>query len=119
MLQSGDEPGAFDRYGIRVPMIVASPFAKSHYVSHGVYDHTSILKFIETRFGLGALTRRDANANDMLDYFDFTQSNPPLADAAGVLQRLPTPAFDPLRAAQCVVTQLQSTVSSPPGIPGF
>ena len=43
MLQPGDTPGAFDRYGIRVPAMVISPYAKQHFVSHTVYDHTSIL----------------------------------------------------------------------------
>ena len=32
------------RYGVRVPLIVVSPYAKAHYVSHDVYDHTSILR---------------------------------------------------------------------------
>ena len=48
MLKPGDTPGAFDRYGIRVPAMVISPYAKKHFVSHTVYDHTSILRFIET-----------------------------------------------------------------------
>jgi phospholipase C len=84
MLQPGDTPAAFDRYGIRVPALVVSPYAKTHHVSHTVYDHTSILKFIETRFGLPALTRRDAAADPMLDMFDFTHvshPNPVLPDA--------------------------------------
>ena len=72
MLQAGDTPGAFDRLGIRVPAMVISPYAKSHFVSHTVYDHTSILKFIETRFALPTLTNRDAAANDMEGMFDFT-----------------------------------------------
>src|SRR5262249_48362525 len=54
-LQAGDEPGAFDRYGIRVPMVAVSPFSKKGFVSHVTYDHTSILRFIETRFDLPAL----------------------------------------------------------------
>jgi phospholipase C len=74
-LQPGDEPGAFDNYGIRVPFVAISPFSKRAYVSHNVFDHTSILRFIETRFDLPALTNRDANANPMLDLFDF--ANPP------------------------------------------
>ena len=44
MLKPGDTPGAFDRYGIRVPALVISPYAKTHFVSHTVYDHTSILR---------------------------------------------------------------------------
>jgi phospholipase C len=68
---------AFDRYGIRVPFAAVSPFAKKHFVSHVVYDHTSILRFIETRFGLPALGARDAGADPMLDLFDF--KSPPFA----------------------------------------
>jgi phospholipase C len=49
-----------------------SPSAKAHFVSHAVHSHTSILRFIEMRFGLPALSARDANADAMLDLFDFT-----------------------------------------------
>ena len=52
--------------------MVISPYAKQHVVSHTVYDHTSILRFIENRFALPTLTHRDAAANDMEDMFDFT-----------------------------------------------
>jgi len=77
MRQPGDAPGEFNRYGIRVPAMVISPYARKHYVSHSTYDHTSILRFIEKRFGLPALTRRDRMANPMLGMFDFTKvSNP-------------------------------------------
>ena len=93
LLEPGDEPGAFDRYGIRVPVIVASPFAKSHYVSHNVYDHTSILKFIETRFGLPTLTNRDANADQMFDFFDFC-----------------TPAFVTAPAIDIVLPDIEKTL---------
>lgn len=71
MLGAGDQPGAFDRLGVRVPTIVISPYAKAHYVSHDVFDHTSILRFIEARFILPSLTNRDANANPYFDLFDF------------------------------------------------
>lgn len=65
----------FDRLGFRVPFVVISPYAKKHYVSHEVYDHTSVLKFIESRYNLPALSRRDANANDLSDFFDFEQTD--------------------------------------------
>src|SRR5205807_4667357 len=71
MLEAGDEPGAFDRYGIRVPVVVVSPYARRRFVSHEAHDHTSILRFIATRFDLRALTARDANADPMLEFFDF------------------------------------------------
>ncbi len=60
-----------DHTGFRVPFIVVSPYARPHYVSHTVYDHASITRFIETRFGLPAMTARDANAAVPLDMFDF------------------------------------------------
>lgn len=61
--------------GYRVPLIVISPYAKKNYVSHTVADETAILKFIETRFGLASLTKRDAAQMNMTEFFDFT--NPP------------------------------------------
>ncbi len=64
-------PGAFDRLGVRVPFVVVSPYAKKGFVSHKTYDHTSITRFIETKFKLPALTNRDANADPLLDFFDF------------------------------------------------
>jgi phospholipase C len=67
--------GTFDRYGFRVPAVVVSPFAKSHFVSHVVHDHASVLHFIETRFNLPPLTNRTALADPMLEFFDF--ANPP------------------------------------------
>lgn len=65
----------FNQLGFRVPFIAISPFAKEHYVSHTITDHTSMLAFIEQRFLNGKhLTLRDANANPGLDMFDFTNS---------------------------------------------
>ncbi len=94
-LTANSEPGTFDRYGIRVPMVVVSPFSKPHYVSHKTHDHTSILRFIETRFDLPALTARDANSDPPLEFFDFENPaflTPPV---------LPDAEIDPVRAAEC------------------
>ncbi len=94
-LKPGDAPGAFDRYGIRVPVVVVSPYAKPHYVSHITDDHTSILRFIELRFGLPALTNRDVNADPMYDMFDF--STPHFASPPS----LPAATIDPAGLAAC------------------
>jgi phospholipase C len=67
----GGTYGGFDEYGVRVPFVVLSPYAKPHFVSHEVFDHTSVLRFIEARYGLPALTKRDANALAPWDVFDF------------------------------------------------
>jgi phospholipase C len=66
-----DIPGGYDRYGIRVPAVIVSPYARRHYVSHRLHDHTSVLKFLETKWNLGAMTFRDANADDLLDSLDL------------------------------------------------
>ncbi len=70
-LTPDDVPGAFDRYGFRVPMIVVSPWARAHYVSRTLEDHTSITAFVERKWNLPAMTLRDANASPMTNYFDF------------------------------------------------
>ena len=61
--------------GYRIPLVVISPYAKKNYVSHTVADFTAMLKFIETRWNLPPLTKRDAAQMDMTEFFDF--SNPP------------------------------------------
>ena len=48
-----------------------SPYAKRGYISHVVTDHTSILRFVEARFGLPSMTKRDANATPPYDLLDF------------------------------------------------
>jgi phospholipase C len=82
-------PPTIDQYGLgpRVPMIIISPYAKPGYISHTLYSFDSVMKFIEERFNLLPLTDRDANANDMLDSFNFNQ--PPLAPL--VLKTRPCP----------------------------
>jgi hypothetical protein len=77
----------FFELGIRVPLAVISPWARAHYVSDVVEDHTAITRFIETVFDLPALTARDANSPALLDLFDFgcspTLLHPPEAPLAG------------------------------------
>jgi phospholipase C len=70
-------PPHLDLYGLgpRVPMILISPWAKRGFVDHRTMEFASVLRFIETIFDLPPLTSRDANADDMLSAFDF--SDPP------------------------------------------
>jgi phospholipase C len=72
-------PPSVDRFGLglRVPMLVISPYVKEGMVSHTVYEFASILRLIENRFRLKALTSRDVEANSLLDMFDFTQPPAP------------------------------------------
>jgi phospholipase C len=79
----------FTYTGYRVPVIVISPFARKHYVNHSVADHTAILKLIETRFNLPALTKRDAAQINMTQFFNFnfppwvTPPTPPAQSTSG------------------------------------
>ena len=83
--------------GYRVPLMVVSPYARKHYVGHTVTDYTAILKLIETRFSLPALTKRDANAWNMTGMFNFnfppwvTPPTPPAQNTSGscYLNQLP------------------------------
>jgi phospholipase C len=62
----------FARYGFRVPSVLVSPYAKAgKYVSHVVYDHTSVLATLQRKWNLPSFTYRDANANDFLDFLDL------------------------------------------------
>ena len=57
--------------GFRVPAMLVSPRARRHHVAHETYDHTSILKMIEWRFGLKPLTPRDRAARNIAEAMDF------------------------------------------------
>ncbi len=65
----------YDGLGMRVPLIVISPYAKQNYVSHVQYELGSILRFTEDQFGVAPLAAADARANSPADdCFDFTQA---------------------------------------------
>jgi phospholipase C len=71
LVQPGESPyEGFARYGFRVPSVIVSPYARRDHVSHVLYDHTSVLAFVERKWNLPALTYRDANANDLMDFLD-------------------------------------------------
>jgi phospholipase C len=90
--------------GFRVPAVVASPFSRgdvdSPSVNHSVFDHTSILKLIEWRWGLPPLAPRDASCDieNLALVLDFENCDAELPD-------LPHPAAPP--PMPC----------SPPGLP--
>jgi len=66
--------GAGYVYGFRVPLIVVSPYAKAAYISHTTHDFGSILKFIESTFGLSSLGYADGPADDLSDCFNLTHT---------------------------------------------
>lgn len=64
--------------GFRVPMLVVSPFSRGGFVSSSTFDHTSTLRFLETRFGpevpnLSAWRRK--HTGDLTAAFNFVKPN--------------------------------------------
>ncbi len=93
---STNDENNFAQAGFRVPTVLASPFAQPGYVDHTMYDHTSVLRFIEWRFlgaparGPGAatdkwfLTKRDRNANNLGESLVPGRGDPELGFDLGV-----------------------------------
>ena len=86
-----DPKGDFTISGFRIPNFIVSPFAKKNFVSHTPMDYTAYLSFIEKRWNLAPLTRRDAQMADMTEFFDFnsggpwaTPPSPPAQNTSGV-----------------------------------
>ena len=64
--------------GFRVPMLVLSPFSRGGFLCSERFDHTSILRFLETRFGVEVpnLSQwRRENTGDLTGAFNFAQPN--------------------------------------------
>jgi len=64
IFQSGNNRHGFqfDHLGVRVPVLVISPYTARGAIDHRVHDHTSVLATVEHLFGLEPLTKRDAGA---------------------------------------------------------
>jgi phospholipase C len=79
-----DVDPAFAQRGFRVPTLLISPFAKRHEVSHEVFDHTSVLRMIEWRWGLQPLSVRDATATNLAVVLQLDRRPKPTAPAYAV-----------------------------------
>lgn len=91
--------------GFRTPALLISPWSRRGFVSHAIFDHTSVLKTIEWRWGLQPLTVRDAFANNLAAVLDFSRPN------LTAPQYLVPPG--PFSGA-CPATAAPSTASAPP-----
>jgi hypothetical protein len=93
--------------GFRVPMVICSPFTRGQNVCHGTFDHTSIIRLLERRFGvvernISAWRRR--TCGDLTAAFDFAHpdysvpelpATAPLVAAAQQDCRKPQPQLPP------------------------
>ncbi len=80
----------FDRLGLRVPAVIASPWVRAGKVDSTRYQHTSVLATLKKMFNLKSfLTRRDASANTFEQIFE--ELNAPRTDTPKTLPRPPLP----------------------------
>ncbi|WP_294239362.1 phosphocholine-specific phospholipase C [uncultured Sphingomonas sp.] len=116
-----DKPAYRGRpYGLgpRVPMYVVSPWSRGGWVNSQVFDHTSVIRFLETRFGFhepNISPWRRAICGDLTGAFDFAAT-----DAA--TPALPDPREDAVRAAAIkgqVSPQAPATSGAPWQEPGL
>ena len=80
--------------GIRVPMLVISPWTKGGWVNSQVFDHTSVIRFLETRFGVHEpqiSPWRRTVTGDLTSVFDFDTPD------TGWVPRLPDPSASVLQ----------------------
>ena len=75
-LVPGSDPGGLQPIGLgpRVPMLVVSPWSRGGYVCSEVFDHTSVLRFLEARFGVqepNINAWRRSICGDLTSAFDF------------------------------------------------
>jgi phospholipase C len=98
----GNFPGPIG-LGFRVPMIVVSPYSRGGFVSSDLFDHTSVLRFLETRFGAEvpnlSAWRRTA-VGDLTSAFNFVAPD----------QSVPT-LPSPLPAIPSIVSQCTATLA--------
>jgi phospholipase C len=116
--------------GFRVPMLILSPFSRGGFVSSDLFDHTSVLRFLETRFGAevpNLSAWRRAAVGDMTSAFNFAspnQSIPSLPATLPAIQQIiqectanlagttPYPVPDP----QSLPSQEMGTARRPSGL---
>ena len=108
-------PLTYDTYGFRVPAVIISPYARPDCVLSEVFDHTSVLKLVEEKWNLPALTRRDAAATSPIGAVDLSAPpaflNPPVLPApepaVGLLVTAASALLVPDRQAGARVEEMQ------------
>src|SRR5579872_4690044 len=92
--------------GFRVPTLIVSPFSRGGFVSSDLFDHTSVLRFLETRFGAevpNLSAWRRSTVGDLTSAFNFKSPNQNLPS-------LPAPATPSTQLiTQCAATLAGTT----------
>ncbi len=88
-------PGVVGPYGlgVRVPLLVVSPWSTGGWVSSETFDHTSLIRFIEARFGVdepNITPWRRAICGDLTSAFDFKSASDSVPTLPSVASYKPT-----------------------------
>ncbi len=108
--------------GFRVPMLVVSPFSAGGYVNSDLFDHTSTLRFLETRFGISVAnisSWRRKTVGDLTSTLQMSSPSyiapqlPPTSENTAIMAR----ECQPNQLNELPVTMSQYPVSSPQTMP--
>ena len=100
--------------GIRVPCYIVSPWSRGGWVNSQVFDHTSVVQFLEQRFGVmepNISAYRRAICGDLTSTLNFANPND---EAFPALPAISKAEADALRAQQETLAQLANEASLPP-----
>jgi phospholipase C len=78
--------------GFRVPMLIISPFSRGGFVSSDLFDHTSVLRFLETRFGAevpNLSAWRRATVGDLTSALNFTAPDQSIPTLPSTIPAIP------------------------------
>lgn len=108
----------FSQYGVRVPAVVVSPFTPKGAIDHTLYDHTSVLKTLESIWKMTSLTNRDKGANDLMNSLssDPRRTDTPIAISAKISSSSTTGSFivepEDIAEPQAVAGSVSATASA-------
>jgi phospholipase C len=116
--------------GFRVPTLVISPFSRGGFVATDVFDHTSVLRFLETLFGAevpNLSAWRRANVGDLTSAFNFKAPDTSIPNLPSTVDALPQVIQEcanslagttpyPVPATQTMPTQETGTAPKPSGV---
>jgi phospholipase C len=87
-----NEEYSFLQYGVRVPVVLVSPWVKKGDVCGTLFDHTSLLKYMTDLWRLGALGERVRNANTFRSILaDNPRTDAPTSISASTPASNPSP----------------------------
>jgi phospholipase C len=115
--------------GFRVPAMVISPFSRGGFVCSDLFDHTSILRFLETRFGAEVPNLspwRRQTVGDMTTAFNFSKPDTSIPSLPSTSADVPTVTAEctanlagfipyPLPTPQTMPTQETGSAAKPSG----